>query len=95
MLLSTSDAIKCDIRVALQSIFGIWLGFWELMVSAVRKVIILSDNCSYWTLVFSGEISSHRSIVTLTRFAISVWVGIYPRARSMISAISVLPILVS
>ena len=79
----------------MQSTFDIWLGFWTPIVSAVQKLIILSDNCSYWTLVFLVEYRQNTtSLQGHIQFAISTWVGLHPQARAMISALSVLPILV-
>ena len=49
MLLSANEVICGQ---WLQSTFDIWLGFWTSMVNIVQKLNILSDNCSYQTLVF-------------------------------------------
>ena len=73
--------------MALQSTFDVWLGFWMPMVRATKKLIILSDICSYRTREF---LMKYRQ-----RVAISAWVELQPRARQKISAISVLLILVS
>ena len=63
------------------------------MVTAVRKLIILSDYCSNRTLVFLVEYCENAtSLQGHTRFASSTWVGLHPRASLTIVAISVLPI---
>ena len=47
--------------------------FWTPMVSAVRKLIILSDNCSFRTLVFLMEYRQNpTSLRSHIRFAIKL-----------------------
>ena len=67
------------------------------MVSAVQKLIILSEDCSYWTLVFVVEYCQNTatSLQGHIWFAISMWVGLHPHTSPMIPAISILLILVS
>jgi hypothetical protein len=64
------------------------------MISAVRKLIVLSDNCSFRILMFLTEYRENvTSLQAPIRFASTTWVGLHPRARPTIVAISVLPIL--
>ena len=61
------------------------------MATTVRKLIILSDYCSNWTLVFLVEYRENAtSLQGHIRFAISTWVGLHSRASPTIVAISVL-----
>ena len=66
------------------------------MISAVRKLIILYNNCSYRTL---GFLVKYRQNATLLQghfwFAISTCVGLHPCTRPTVSAISILLVLVS
>ena len=60
------------------------------------KLIILSYNCSLWTLVFlAGYRQNAKSLQGHIRFAIYTWVGLHPCTSPTIVAISVLLIYVS
>ena len=79
--------------MSLWSTFDTWLSFWTPVVSAVRKLIILSDNCSYRTLLFLLEYRQNAtSLQCQFQVAISTWMELNFQLRLTISAISVLQI---
>ena len=65
--------------------------FQTPLVSAVHKLVILTDSCSYRTIMCLVKYRKN----ALTWTVISMWVGLHPRASQAISAISVLLRLVS